>query len=770
VALAAGAGAWSWVRHERRGQEIAADVARARAGLARDTHAALRASAETLEAVLALEPNHPVARALHAQARALLAATYGDGDVDAARRLVEAVDPQAEPGAVLTARRALARDEAERRAVDDAILAAPPGHDPGLDSLAGVVLLSRGQTAPAIERFNAAIAAGAGHAPTFVRVADYYRGRGEHEDALRYYALALAVAEDHPGAVLGAAQSRLATATDPAQLRETLAGLDRLSPAGAVPVGDRARLALLRSRILSALDDRAGAVAALRGVEDLVGPDREGRVALASALADAGALDGAEAILQALVRGPEGGGAAVDDPAVREALARVLLARDRNAEVTALPAGPEERTLHLYQGIAWLRQGDPAKARVELRATATPDNKLPADAVAYLALADLAAGDVARARTNLERVGTGPRARPTGRWAYGTSLVAQGKLDDATQAFQAALATDPRHLEARCALGRLLLARGQVGPAIQELTRVTEANPFHREALVALGLAHLAADEVAPALERLRAARALAPEDPVSGAALALALLRDGKLPEAEEFLKRAGPSRDPVVLRAHGELALARGDAAGAIASLAAVAAATPDVAVLAALGDAQLSQGDGRAALATFARARKVGPDAPHARLGLARAETAVGRAPAAEKELLELLASLPASTPAESVAAAHAALADALLGRPREHERALGAAREAVRLAPHSAAGQLALAKVLAQAGEGAQAEPAFARAVELAPGDASYRLARGLFLAERASGTEEARRELTHAIELAPKGPVATAAKAALRRLR
>jgi tetratricopeptide (TPR) repeat protein len=251
--------------------------------LARDTHEALRASAETLEAVLALQPNHPVARALDAQARALLAATYGDGDVAGARRLVDAADQQVEPGAVLTARRALARDEAERRAVDEATLAAPPGRDPGLDSLAGVVLLSRGQTAPAIERFNAAIAAGAGHAPTFVRVGDYYRSRGEHEDALRYYALALAVAEDHPGAVLGTAESRLATAADPASLREALAGLDRLTPAGAVPVADRARLALLRSRILSALDDRAGAVAALRGVEDLIGEDREGRVALANA-------------------------------------------------------------------------------------------------------------------------------------------------------------------------------------------------------------------------------------------------------------------------------------------------------------------------------------------------------------------------------------------------------------------------------------------------------------------------------------------------------
>lgn len=771
VAALAGALAWNWVRAGRRDEELAAGLLRARAGLARDTHAGLRDSVGILQGVLEVAPNHAAARALDASARASLAVVYEDGDVEVARPLVEAADVDAEPGAVLSARRLLARNDEERRTVDDAILASLASSDPELDSLAGVILVARGQPSLAIARFNAAISAGAGHVPTFLRIGDYYRSRGEHEEALSYYGLALAVAEDHPGAVLGAAESRLASTTDPSLLGEALARIDRLVPESAVPVADRVRLVLVRSRLLSALDDRAGALAALSGIEERVGGDRNARVAMAEALADAGAYDRAETILATLLAEPSGGlPTPTADAVVREALARVLLALERYAAVVELPGGPEERQLHLWKGVAWLRLGQLAKARAALRATATPpEQKLPADAVAYLALADLAGGEVARARANLERVGQGPRARPTGRWAYGTVLEAQGRLDEARATFEEAIAADPHHLESRCALGRLLLARGEIEPAIEQLTRAVEINPFHREALVALGLARLEAGEPALALGPMRSARALAPKDPVVAAALAMALVANGKAGEAEAAMAGAAAARDPLVFRARGALALAKGDVPAATRALLAV-ATTPDVSLLASLGDLHLSAGDGRAALAAFSQAEKVGGASLRVRLGVARAQVALGRTADAEKALLELLASLPQSASVSLRAASHAALAEALLPRPRELGRARSAAEEAVRLAPRSAAAQLALGRVLAEAGEGDLAVPRFDRAIELAPNDASIWLARGLFLAGRNSGAAEARRDFAKAIELAPGSPVATLAQGGLRRLK
>jgi tetratricopeptide (TPR) repeat protein len=766
VALVAGWIAWGWVRAETRDEEIAAGIARARVGLARDTRVALRAGVEALDEVLELDPQHVAARALRAQAKATLATVYGEGDLEEARRLVEAADPEAEPGAVLAARRLLARDREERRAVDDAILARAPGGDPDLDSLAGVVLLSRGQVELAIARFNAAIAAGAGHVPTFVRVGDYYRSRGGHGDALRYYALALAVAEDHPGAILGSAESLLATQAPPARLRETLTRLDRLLSGGDFPRGERARLALLRSRFLSALDDRASALAALDGVEGWLDPgDRDGLVALAEALAEAGAHDRAHDLLRPRAD------AADADGKIREALARVLLSLERYREVTELPAGPEERSLHLWKGVAWLRLGNPNQARAELRSTAVPpENKLLADAVAYLALADLAAGDVERARTNLENVGSGPRARPTGRWALGNYLVARGRLDDAQKAFEEALAAEPRHLEARCALGRLLLSRGRPTDAIEHLSRAVAANPFHREAVLALGLARLEAGEVGPAREALKALRERSPDDAGVAGALALASLRDGDLAAAEAALRPVEKSRDPLVLRARGEWALASGDAAGAVSWLTTAAKARPEAAVQVALGEAHLLRGDGPAALAAFGGARRYAPESWGARLGRARAQLVLGRSTRAEAELLELLAQLPPEAPASLRAGANAALAEALLRRPRERERALGAAREAVRLDPRSAAAQLALGRVLAEKGEGAEAAPYFARAADLAPRDPRVHLARGTFLATRPDGRDEAHRSLRRVVDLAPKTPVARQAEQALRRLK
>src|SRR5690606_34435925 len=129
----------------------------------------------------------------------------------------------------------------------------------------------------AIERFNAALEEMPGHVPTLVRIGDYYRARKEYGEALRYYDLAVAVAEDHAAALLGAAESQLALRAEPAQLRASLADLARLRDEAMVAVPLRERGSLVDAELRLACGDRAAARARLEAFPLAVpSPERAG--------------------------------------------------------------------------------------------------------------------------------------------------------------------------------------------------------------------------------------------------------------------------------------------------------------------------------------------------------------------------------------------------------------------------------------------------------------------------------------------------------------
>lgn len=482
VAGLAGFTAWRWERAASREADIERYLAAARNGLSRDTLAAYRASLEALREVLDRAPGHPVASSLKAQALATLAEIYGQGDPWIAEKLVfgpAAVDGDRD--ALLVARWLLARkdgSDAVRAAVETEVLADPP-EDAGatLLSLSGAVLLEKGQPAQAIERFNAAIRASPGHVPTLVRVGDYYRGRGEHGEALRYYGLALTVAEDHPGALVGAAESTLATAREPRALEQALADLGKLQAAEQVPVADRLRLALVRARLRAALGTREDGLAELEGVSP--GEDPSGVVALAQTFARIGAADVGLERLASLDL------AASPDPSLREAYAKLLVAAERFREASRLAARPTDRGLLLQIGIAQYRLGEFARARNSLHATVL-SGKLPADAVIYLALVDLATGKADKARKNLSRLGTGSRARTAGRWAYAELLRREGNHVEAERVLREAVDAEPRAFEARCALGRLLADSGRNDEALVHLREAVRLAPLHVEGRRAL--------------------------------------------------------------------------------------------------------------------------------------------------------------------------------------------------------------------------------------------------------------------------------------------
>ncbi|HWV38754.1 MAG TPA: tetratricopeptide repeat protein [Vulgatibacter sp.] len=567
LSVLAGFTAWRWERAATREADIERFLAAARNGLSRDTLAAYRASLEALEEVLDRAPGHPVASSLKAQALAILAEVYGQGDPWIAERLVfgpGAIDGDRD--ALLVARWFLARkdgSDAVRAAVEAEVLADPP-EDAGatLLSLSGAVLLQKGQPAEAIERFNAAIRASPGHVPTLVRVGDYYRGRGEHGEALRYYGLALTVAEDHPGALIGAAESTLATAREPRALEQALADLGKLRTAEQVPVADRLRLALVRARLRAALGTRDDGLAELEGVEP--GDDPADVVALARTFARVGAADvGLERLAPLDL-------AASPDPALREAHAELLVAAERFREAARLRARPTDRGLLLQIGIARYHLGEYARARNSLHATVLA-GKLPADAVVYLALVDLATGKADKARKNLARLGTGSRARTAGRWAYAELLRREGNLAEAERVLREAVEAEPRAFEARCALGRLLVSTKRSDEALEHLREAVRLAPLHVEGRRALAGVLEARGDEEEAAGHWAAVVDQAPEDVDALDRLANLWIQAGEVDRAEERVRailRAFPrSADANLVLA--KVLIARGSTEEAAATL---------------------------------------------------------------------------------------------------------------------------------------------------------------------------------------------------------
>lgn len=751
----AGYGAYQYRRAVTWSQDAERYLTAARNGLLRDTLPAYQASVAALDEILDREPDHPSARALKAQALAVLATRFGIGDPADAEALIGPGEMAAEPEAVLATRWLVAEGEV-RKAVEEEILAVHPAHAGAtVHSLAGALLLERGQQGAAIERFNAAIAATPGHVPTLVRVAEHYRQRREMSEVLRYASLTLAVVGDHPQALLLAAEAQLALAQEPEPLEEALAGIDKV-PDLHFPLDLRARRSIVRARLLAALDRRGEALEELARVRERVGNDESTLPALADAYVAAGAAE------LALELFPTESIQRSTDLGVREAWARALLARERFRAVTSVPREPTDRNLHLLEGIAWYRLGDREAARAALRRTATRQaGKLPADAVVYLALIDLEEGNRTRARRNLERLGTGPRARTTGRWAWARLLVEEGKLREAEAVLREARSLDRESVEVRCALGRLLLLRGDAAGARAALREALDRNPFHTEARIALGEALLGLGEIEEARTSVAAAIGERPNDAEALALMARIELRGGSVGEAERRLAQAErfAPRSPKVLRAKAELARAARHFREARSLLEqAVRSDGNDPRLWMELGGMQLAAGAGRQALASFERAVALDPDRLEARIGQARALAAVGQGKAAEQQIAALLDEQVGEESAPRRARLLATLAEVMGSGPAARAHA----EEAVALAGDSPEARTVLGRILAASGEAAAAELQLRQALRIDPDYPEALRILGLQLLEQGDA-EEGRELLERYLRLAPENAEAAAVR-------
>lgn len=768
-------------RDERRQEEAARFVAAAANGLARDTRSAYDATAEALEAALGLAPERGDAKAMLAQALATLSTTYGTGRADRVRALELLATADGDHPAALEARWLLARGEAASAAgeggeageierIEEEILAAAAAGAPApIQSLAGAILLERGESAEAIERFNAAMQGMPAHVPTLMRIADYYRARREFAEAARYYDLVLAVAEDHVGALLGAAEARLALRQDEKALAASLADLRRVRGEEALPRGMVHRRHLVEASLHLALGDRKAARASLSALPGGLPPPELARQVVEAWLW-AGAPERAMAMFDTFLGAPD------SDVRHREAWALALLARRDFRRVTGLHAASGERDLRVLQGIAWFHLGDHAKARTTLR-SATLRGKLPVEALIHLSWIDGRAGRVAQARSSLERFARGPRARTSGSLAYAELARRAGDLRGAEEVLVQALERAPHAADLHWELGNLRHVQGRLDDAAAAWTEAIELNRYHAPALDALARLHLDRGE----LEQARARwEALLEHHPRSTGALAGVALVQGLEGERERALRafdfaaeagaRNGPDR-AAPSWARARLALAAGDYREAATWLARAVQRSPrDGQLWAELGEARLAAGDAKGAGAAFLRAGRERPGWQQPWIGRARALTAEGRGVLAARQLRQILDDLGREGPGWLRAAAHAALAEALLSQGKgfapaareEAERAL-AASDAEGLA------HLTLARALDDLGDPASAAAHHQRAQELWPDLPPVVLAWANHLLAKGE-EEEAAEAFERYLDLAPRAPQAREARRALTSLR
>jgi tetratricopeptide (TPR) repeat protein len=556
VAVAAGGVYWVVVERQASADAlVAAD--RARAGLGRDTHAALSGALDVLLAAKKRSNHDPAVASLAAQVAAVLALDHED---ERAKGLLPELvnDPKVGDGA-LAARWALATGKAERKAAEEALLASPPSGPPLLQALGGRILVDRGEVDAGRGRLELAARATPPLLRAVVDLGDLAQAKGELDAALGSYRQAIAAHPTHPLAVAGAAEVRLALGRDADLSRREVAAVDADS-GSEPPPGARVRYEIAAARILAATGDAAAGAERLKKAAQTLGKSVRLSTALAEIHLAGCAWDKAESEAKRVV-----------DLSPKDPDGRVLLARARNgkrdwAGALATTEKVDARPAHLQRAIARYERGETAKAREELEKTQR-DGKLTAEAATWYALTDLALGRNDKAAALLEKLTAASNPPAFAFVALGRVRAADGKPEEAEKAWRSAVERDPRLPQAQSALGRQLLATGKAKEAVEPLAKAVALDGFRFEDRVALAEAHLAAGEPKTAREDLDLVIAARPRDPDALRVLAATWYETASYGEARRTADRAAAAapRDarPLLIAARASLKLGdRGDA----------------------------------------------------------------------------------------------------------------------------------------------------------------------------------------------------------------
>lgn len=557
VALGGAAAVYLVLRSRARAEEVAHAAEWGRTALARDTVSALRKAAGVLASAREVQPSDRALASLDAQVLAVLASDHSDEKARVAAKAL--ADPAVAGDGALVVHLLLADGAAERKAAEEAVLAAPPSSAPLVETLAGELLLRRGEADAGRRRLELAARA---HPPLLRALADLgdaALAAGDPAGALAYYQAALGAEPRHARSAIGAAEARLALGRDLATSRRELEAIDA-DPGSAPPAAARVRFEIAYARVLAALGDPAAATARLAKAQEKLGR----QAALAGAAAEihlaARAYDRAEPeAARAVALAPR-------DPAWHVLLARARIGRGQYAEALAATAGFDDRAVRVQRAIARYDLGQYREAKAELERTAR-DGKMPAEAAVWYALCDVALGRADRAEPLLAKLAAAKPAPPLALVALGRAEEARGGIEDAEKSYRAAVEQDPTAPEANAALGRVLLSRGLAKEAVPYLERAAKADPFAVDARLALGEARLAAGDPGAARAELDAVLLQRPRDARALRDLSAARLAEGDAGAARRAAERAAEAdpKNPASWIALARAELDGGDAAGA-------------------------------------------------------------------------------------------------------------------------------------------------------------------------------------------------------------
>ncbi len=717
VVVGAFAGSAILTRQQNQGLTLDSAIGKGKAEVNADTKEQYTAAVATLNQAVTMDKDSPEAWGWLAYANAMLYAEHGGTEANrntalqaigrpsvrtAVPELAAVVDfLTADAAGITGARQQLLGSTIEKSAVF---------------TQAAKVLLDDKKLDEAFKKLDRAVDLDPKNVRALVLLGEYYLTSSDYEHASQVLSgTAEQFSKFHPMRVLGLAEARLELSHD---VPEALSDLDGLNGNATIPPGQEARYALLLGRAKSANGKHEDALKTL-----IAGmarhPDRafDFQSALGLAYRNAGQMDKAQkAFEDALRLDPK-------NEEAKEGFGRVLIARSREKELLEkLKPESEAKRVSLVRGIAYARQGDFKKARLEFDKTTT-NGKYPAEAAMYLALADASEEQGDKSIQLLEKLaGQTKRYKATVQLALARIYMQRNQLDKARAQLEEA-SKDPQDYEANTQLAELLINIGLPKEALEPLTRAVERNGSHAPARHLLSRLYTAMGQYPNALKQVEAWTLDNPALDLAWKDAAFVYLHVGRLKEAADAIARGvkGDSEDIDGWRLRAQILFARGDAKNAFAALErANKLNSKDADTFCEIGNAYVRQANNDVALKAYEAARREDPKSFCGRAGPYHARPALKGG----KPRDELTALIKSTTNSWDKGFAQASLARVLVAE-NDLKNALPMAQEATQTTPASAQAWFALGEVSRVMKNQPKALEAYAKAVEM---DASWSTAR------------------------------------------
>lgn len=517
------------------------------------------------------------------------------------------------------------------------------------------------------------------------------------------------------------------------------------------PNDNRARLLL--GKISERMDDPRQAVQMYQSVLDSTPDDVDARAGLARLYALGGlpekALEHAEA---GLAQHPKDARLLTARAAARARLGQSEAAfADAQAAFAIDPDDPT--TIALLASLhASAQRMDEAVRLLELGAARHPRNP---DFPVILASLHEARSDRPAAAAALQKLVALDPANLPRRMLQVQFLLRGGEVDAAEQSLRAAMTASPRDVKPKLALAGLLATRRDFASGERELLRLVAESPRDLELQVGLAdfyAAHGKRDLAVGAYRKVIAKDGVGPQGLLARNRLAAAALQAKDLAQAEQLVGEvlAENSQDNDALGIRADIALARGDATGAITDLRALLRDQPEsVPAQRALARAYMLNGDTALAEQTVRVALERTPGDAQLQVDSAQLLLQAGKGEQARAALEDVTAREPGNLSAQELlfrlqassrdlagarrtaaavksARPELALGDYLLGLVERAENKNDAAVEsferALRLQPDAAEPLAALVELLAVSGRRDAALARLDRAIALRPGNA------------------------------------------------